>query len=204
MTRVPDPPHPAAGDVNGPTRRTLLERVRDPRDDEAWERFHAVYAPLILRWALLRGLGEADAEEVRDQCLIKIARRLPDFEYDPRKGRFKAWLHRIARDEVVDHLRRRRPQQADTHALGELQARDASPPEAWEEEWRRHHLRYGLEQAARRLPAKDYEAFRMLLLEDATVPEVCERMSWNANQVYKAKSRALRQVRKVLADLGIE
>jgi len=186
------------------TRRTLLERVRDPRDEEAWERFHSVYAPLLYRYATLRGLGPDDAEEIRDQCLGKLARRLPDFEYDPKKGRFKAWLQRITRDEIVDHLRRRRPQQADTNALAELHTREPAPPEAWEEEWRRHHLRYGLEHAGRKLAPRDHEAFRMLLLEGASVPEVCERLGMNANQVYKAKSRALLQVRKVLENLGVE
>ena len=186
------------------TRRTLLERVRDPEDEEAWSLFHELYAPLLYRYALGRGLDATDAEEIRDQCLSKIAQRLGSFEYDPDKGKFKAWLHQMARGEVIDHLRRRRPQQVDTQTLGQMQARELSPPEAWEEEWRRQHLFFGLEKAGRRLPEKTFQAFRMLLVENASVPEVCERLGMNPNQVYKAKGRVLQEVRVVLGEMGVD
>lgn len=182
------------------TRRTLLDRVRDPRDDEAWERFHALYAPLLYGYARARGVAHADAEEVRDQCLGEVARRMRTFEYDPRRGRFKSFLYRLARDEVVDLLRARREEHADTRTLESIETSEATPDETWERQWRESHLRWCLDRASDAVNERNYRAVR-LLLDGATVPDVCARLGMNANQVYKAKMRVLRRVREILASV---
>ncbi|MEM7309870.1 MAG: sigma-70 family RNA polymerase sigma factor [Planctomycetota bacterium] len=184
------------------TSRTLLARVRDSSDAEAWERFFELYAPLLERYARARGLGPVDAEEVRDQCLELVVRRMPTFDYDPGRGRFQRWLAALARGKVVDHLRRRREQQPDTQAFGSLEAPDPGPDELWEESWRREHLRYCLEEARRKESERTFRVFELLLFEGRSAAEVAERTGWTPNQVYKAKHRVLRRVRAALERLG--
>ena len=84
------------------TRQTLLHRVRDPSDREAWEQFFELYSPLLEGYARAHGLGKDDAEEVRDQCLEVLAKKLPTFEYERARGSFSSWLHRIAHGKVID------------------------------------------------------------------------------------------------------
>ena len=186
------------------TSRTLLERVRDPSDREAWERFFGLYAPLLERYARTHGLAASDAEEVRDQCLEVLTRRMPEFRYETARGGFQRWLHTIARGKVVDHLRRPRPGGAATAELGALAGSDPTPDEAWERHWRSEHLRWALEQVRGRETERAFRVFEMTALDEVPVPEVCARLGLNANQVYKARSRVLARVREVLERVGIE
>lgn len=179
------------------TRKSLLGRVRDREDSAAWTEFHAIYAPLLYRYARGRGLSESDAEEIRDQVLEVVVRRMPEFEYDRKRGRFKAWLYRIASGRIVDAHRRRRELHAESGELREIADPAPRPDEIWEREWRAGHLRAAIERARHRAAARDGAIFD-LLLQECPVPEVCERLGVNANQVYKAKSRMLRAVRDAL------
>ncbi len=179
------------------TRKTLLGRVRDHDDSAAWSEFHAIYAPLLYRYARGRGLAESDAEEIRDQVLEVVVRRMPEFEYDRKRGRFKAWLYRIASGRIVDAHRRRRELRADSGELREIADPAPRPDEVWEREWRAGHLRAAIECARRRAGGRDAEIFD-LLLQERPVSEVCALVGVNANQVYKAKARVLRAVRDAM------
>lgn len=184
------------------TSRTLLQRVRDPGDAEAWRRFFELYAPLLEGFARAHGLGAADAEEVRDQCLAVVSRRMHGFDYQRARGGFKRWLYTIARGKVVDHLRRVRAARPEASALLALADPGPGPDELWERTWRHEHLRFCLEEARRSVPPRSFEVFELLTVEGLEVAEVCARTGLNANQVYKAKGLVLRRVREVLARLG--
>lgn len=183
------------------TRTTLLLRVKDRNDVTAWSEFHELYPPLLYRYARGRGLSRDDAEEVRDQCIEIIVRKIASFEYDKQKGGFRNWLYRIANGKVIDLLRRRREKVADGRDLQELVDPGLPPDEFWQQHWKNEHLRYCVEQVRERVSANNYQAFCMLLYEECSVADVCGRLGMNANQVYKAKSRVLRLVRGVLSEL---
>lgn len=184
------------------TRATLIERVRDPRDAAAWEEFFALYAPLLEGYARAFGLSAADAEDIRDQCLAQVVQRLETFHYDRAKGSFKGWLHRIARDKVVDGLRRPRAQRPETAAYLAVPDSADGPDEAWEREWRAEHLRFALDEVRR--GEEDERLLDLILDEDLSAAEIGERTGLNANQVYKARSRIVQAVRAVLRRLGEE
>ena len=186
------------------TSRTLLERVRDTSDGDAWERFYSLYAPLLERFASTHGLSRQDAEDVRDDSLALVVSKLPTFGYDPSRGGFRGWLFRIARGKVIDCKRRRHERRADSVELLLVSDPAESPSETWERLWREEHLRFALRKLSERVSERTYQTFALLLLEDITVAEVCERMGMNSNQVYKAKARALASVREILARLGVE
>jgi hypothetical protein len=47
-----------------PTRASLLVRLRDPHNAEAWEQFVQLYAPLVYQFARRKGLQDADAADL--------------------------------------------------------------------------------------------------------------------------------------------
>ena len=153
-----------------PTRASLLLRIKDLHDRDAWRDFHGLYAPLIYHYARKRGLRREDAEEVRDQCFEVITRHIGGFAYDRTKGGFKNWLRRIAENKALDLLRKRREPQADSQVLRAALGRDPSPADVWEQQWSREHLRFCLEQIRGMVPADQYEAFRMLLFDQSLLP----------------------------------
>jgi RNA polymerase sigma-70 factor (ECF subfamily) len=184
------------------TRATLLERVRDPRDREAWDEFFALYAPLLEGYARASGLPRSDAEEVRDQCLEVLTRKLPDFEYARSRGSFQAWLQRLARGKVIDLLRARRSRPRESVVLEQLDAPEPAPPELWEREWRAEHLRYALALVRRDEPEERFRAFELLLVDQLSVAEVAARTGLRPAQIYKLKAALLRKVRAALERLG--
>jgi RNA polymerase sigma factor (sigma-70 family) len=182
-----------------PTRTSLLLRVKDPRDGAAWREFHDLYAPLLYVYSRDRGLSHDDAEEVRSTCYEALVRQLPGFVYDRARGGFKAWLRTLVQRRVADLLRGRRGVRADSGELARLADPAPGPDELWEQAWRRRHLQYCVDKVRAVVPDTAYAVFRMLVDEDRTVPEVCERLGLNANQVYKAKSRVLAAIREEMA-----
>ncbi len=86
------------------TRITLLQKLKDRRDDEAWNDFYSYYAPYIkslIRRFLSR---EEDVEDCSQIILVSIWQSLPTFNYDPGKGRFRSWLITISRNKVNSYL----------------------------------------------------------------------------------------------------
>jgi RNA polymerase sigma-70 factor (ECF subfamily) len=186
------------------TRQTLLHRVRDPADREAWEEFFELYSPLLEGYARAHGLARDDAEEVRDQCLEVLARKLPTFEYERARGSFSAWLHRIAHAKVIDLVRARKVRARESVELVSLPAAGAELDERWERQWRAEHLRYALARVQREEPDERFRVFELLLVDELSVPEVCARTGLRVTQVYKIKAGVLKRVRAVLERLGTQ
>lgn len=186
------------------TRATLLLRIKNPRDTQAWAEFHDLYAPLLYRYARARGLSHEDAEDVRATCYETIVRQIRQFDYQKEKGGFKAWLRTFVSRRVVDLFRKHREPLANSHELGELPARDGAADDLWEEQWRQQHLCYCVEQVSKEVSEATFQAFQMLVRERLSVEEVCQRLGLNANQVYKAKARVLELVKVKMASIYSE
>src|SRR5262245_43592250 len=107
-----------------PTRRTLLSRLRNLDDDESWRGFFDLYWRLLYNFARKSGLDDSAAQEVVQDTVVSIARKMPEFRYDPARGSFRQWLLCITRRRITDHLRRhyRQPPKADVapEALDEI------------------------------------------------------------------------------------
>jgi len=183
------------------TRASLLLRIKDRSDAEAWKDFQELYAPLLYRYARARGLSREDAEDVRDECMATVARKIAAFEYDKAKGGFKNWLYCIASGKVIDLLRQRREMHADSGQIAALVDPGPTPDEAWDANWRKVHLTYCVEQVRSHVSERNHEAFRLLSYEECSVEEVCARLDMTPEQVYQAKSRVLRRVRQLLLEL---
>ncbi|HTD66606.1 MAG TPA: sigma-70 family RNA polymerase sigma factor, partial [Candidatus Limnocylindria bacterium] len=89
-----------------PTRKSLLSRLRDLDDAMSWRAFFDTYWRLIYNVARKSGLSDDDAQDVVQETVIAVARKMPEFRYDPAKGSFKLWLLLITRRRIHDHLRK--------------------------------------------------------------------------------------------------
>jgi RNA polymerase sigma-70 factor (ECF subfamily) len=91
------------------TRQSLLLRVRDQADQDAWAEFDRLYRQLIIAVARKRGLQAEDADNLAQDVLFKVTKAMPRFEYDPKgKGRFRSWLFTITYREIVSHQRKQK------------------------------------------------------------------------------------------------
>ena len=89
------------------TRPSLLKRLQSGDDAESWREFYRIYGGLIRYFATKAGLSADEAEEVVQETAIGVARRLPEFVYDPEKCRFKTWLLNLTRWRIQNQIRKR-------------------------------------------------------------------------------------------------
>ncbi len=84
------------------TRISLLLRIKDLKDADAWAEFDAIYRPILSRFAAARGLQEADVDDVVQHCMTAIHAHIKAFEYD-RQAPLDAEV--VHRREVADYVR---------------------------------------------------------------------------------------------------
>jgi RNA polymerase sigma-70 factor (ECF subfamily) len=208
---------PAAVDYDSvPTRSSLLSRLRDAGDEVSWRTFFETYWRLIYNVARKSGLTDPDAQDVVQETVIAVAKKMPDFRYDPAKGSFKQWLLLITRRRIQDHLRRvyrslpqaqQNPEEA-ARSLENLEAvsltPDAQIDAAWEQEWRENFFQAALARVRQRANPKHYQAFDYCVLQNVRPAEVARMLGLSAAQVYLAKHRISRAVKRAVAEVEAE
>src|SRR3954466_12382980 len=89
------------------TRASLLVRLRDGADADAWREFAHLYAPVIYGFARKRGLQDADAADLMQEVLRAVSSAMHRLEYDPVRGTFRGWLFTVTRNKVFNFLESR-------------------------------------------------------------------------------------------------
>jgi RNA polymerase sigma-70 factor (ECF subfamily) len=184
------------------TRPSLLVRLRDPRDEQAWIEFQEIYAPLIRRLALGRGLQEADAADLTQEVFHAVSRAIERWDPDPARGSFRGWLSRIARNLIVNLLvaQRRHPRgtgDSDVQALIEQQpAPDDEEFSRFEREYRRRLLAWASARIRGEFRPATWDAFWWTGVEGQAPKSVAERLGMTVGAVYIARSRVMARLKR--------
>ncbi len=188
-----------ADGASGPvTRPTLLERIRDKHDNEAWQTFVDIYGPLIYSHARRQGLQDADAAEVTQEVLLRVSRSIQQFEYDKARGRFRDWLGTVTHNRIRSLLLKNA---GAVRAAGDTDATEALHAVAsvehdteWTAEFNRHLLQAALLRCRPHFEEQVWRAFELVWLEDRPAAEVARSLGQKINWVYLAKSRVLKRL----------
>lgn len=98
---------PSTPDEWLPTRTSLLRRLKRWEDQESWRDFFDTYWRLIYSAAVKAGLNDAEAQDVVQDTVIAVAKKMEDFKYDPAVDSFKGWLLYLTRKRIALHYRKR-------------------------------------------------------------------------------------------------
>jgi RNA polymerase sigma-70 factor (ECF subfamily) len=127
---------------------------------------------------------------------------MPGFKYDPAIGSFKGWLQQITRRRVVDHLRKRRPEEQPARDGGSVDPMEEFPDittpgfdELWEAEWQEHLLRTAMARVKRKTHPKQLQMFNLYVTQHWPMKAVMDTLGVNAAQVYMAKMRVSRLIK---------
>lgn len=191
------------------TRASLLIRLRrEPADQRAWDEFAERYGRLIRAWCQQWGLQAADADDVTQNVLLKLAQHLRVFRYDP-SLRFRGYLRTTAQNACKDYLAGRRR----AVAAGADSAADAvleSAP-AREDLAARLEAAFDLEQleiaqgrVRGRVEPHTWEAFRLTAIEGLSGADASTRLGIRVGTVFKAKSKVQQMLREELRRLEKE
>jgi len=192
-----------------PTRRSLLNRLRDWEDQASWRDFFNTYWKFIYGVAVRSGLSDHEAEDVVQETVLSVAKKMPEYVYDPARCSFKGWLMHVTRLRILDQLRRRQPafQQAPARdrdsnrtatveriadPAGSLAQQDA----AWDEEWERNLVDAAMERVKLRVKAEHYQIFHLSAVKGLKTGEVARMLQVSAGQVYLVRHRLGKEVKR--------
>src|SRR5437763_6221235 len=188
------------------TRVTLVGRLRrDPTDQAVWEEFVEHYGPRIYGWCRKWSLQEADAQDVTQNVLLKLAQKLREFSYDPSRS-FRAWLKTLTHHAWSDFLEsQQRPGlgSGDSRVAGMLHsvaARDDLVKHL-EAEFDREILEEAMGRVRLRVAPQTWSAFALTALEGLSGAEAAERIPMQVAQVFVAKRRVQKMLQEEIAKL---
>lgn len=201
-------------DVNEliPTRLSLLSRLKDWNDQESWKVFFDTYWKLIYNAAMRAGLTDAEAQDVVQETVISVVKKMPGFSYDAAKGSFKGWLLQLTKWRVADELRKRQkgiehrgyesPTSTGTDAMEHLADPSGLKVEAaWDEEWEKNLWDAAIERVKRKVDGKQFQVFDLYVCKRWPVTKVARALKVNPGRVYLTKHRISRLVKQEVAYL---
>jgi RNA polymerase sigma factor (sigma-70 family) len=182
------------------TSLSLLDRVRDPANGDAWARLTRVYTGLLKAWFAAAGLQPADRDDLTQEALAIVLRRVRDFEHRGRPGAFRAWLRGIASNLLREHWRARPAAQADS-VLVELADPGSELSRSWDADHEQHVLAGLFDVIQSEFTVSTWQAFRRTGFEGEPARQVAEELGLSVNAVLIAKSRVLARLRELAAGL---
>lgn len=188
-----------------PTRHSLIERLRNLDDQASWRDFFDTYWKLIYGAAIRAGLTDQAAEDVVQETVIGVARKMESFRYDPAVCSFKGWLMHVTRCRIADQFRRRRPQNvplassgADTTTEPALNVRDPSADvleDIWDEEWQKNLVDVAMERVRRGANPEHYQIFHLHAVKGLGVRDVAKLTGASLAKVYVSYHRIAKLVK---------
>jgi len=198
------------------TRRTLLSRLRNLDDQESWRTFFDLYWRLLYNVARKSGLDDPGAQEIVQDTVIAVARKMPEFRYDPARGTCRQWLLRITRRRIIDHRRRvyRQPpkaevapeslDEAEEHASAITDQSASAIDAAWNEEWEKSTFDAALARVRTAINPRHFQVFDYCVLKEWPASKVAATLGLNAAQVYLAKHRVAQAMKRAVRRINAE
>lgn len=189
------------------TRGTLLMRVRDPRDRDAWDLFVEIYLPMVHRYCRRQGLQDADATDVAQDVMAGVSRAIRRLDYQPARGRFRDWLFVVTRNQLRKFFRRNQRRDRGTGRTTVHQALadhpDGKETTDWHQECRRRLFEWAAARARVEFTDGTWRAFVMTAVEGKAPMDVGEALGMTPGAIYTARSRVLARLKELIAeDLG--
>jgi RNA polymerase sigma-70 factor (ECF subfamily) len=188
------------------TGTTLQVLLHDPTNPAAWKGFVERYVPKIYSWCRKWRLQEADAENVTQEVLTRLAQKLHHFPYDSGKGTFRGWLKTLthhAWHDYREHQQRAGAGSGDTGVLQWLQTVEARDDlvkelkEAYERElWEAAQARVQLEVSRR-----DWQIFTDLVKDGRKGTVVAAEHRLTVAAVYMVRSRVQQKLKAAVQQL---
>ena len=185
------------------TRQSLIVRLKDRDDQEAWGEFLEIYRPLVYRLAVAKGLQHADAEDVAQQVFGSVAQAVTRWQPDEGRARFRTWLTTIAHNTIINALTRR----PSDRASGDTAERDwlaaYAPDDAASQillmESRREIFQWAARRVRGEFEPRTWDAFWLTAVEGREVEDVAALIDKKPGAIYAARSRVMRRLKEMVA-----
>jgi RNA polymerase sigma-70 factor, ECF subfamily len=187
------------------TRHSLLLRLRDRDDQEAWDQFSKLYRPVVYRMAIAFGMQSADAEDLAQQVLAAILHSIERFEPDRTKARFRTWLRTVARRSIINVLTRRVVDAAEGGSSAMMRLTEEADPTDETQTLLLHYRRQIFREAAFQIrdefQAETWTAFWRTVVDSEPIDRVAQELGRSRGNVYTARSRVMARLKQKVQEL---
>jgi len=188
------------------TRASLLLRLRDSQDRDAWAEFVSLYEQTIYRLLRHNGLQDADAREVLQELFLIVNKNIDRFEYDRDKGTFRGWLRRVTRNLVINWLKhrdRRLTPRGGTDMQSMLDLIPADGPEStqFDKEFHRTVFQRAAEKVRSEFHSETWQAFWETGVLGISPADTAKKLGMSVGAVRVAKCRVLARLRSAVTEL---
>ena len=179
------------------TRQSLLQAAREG-ENEAWNRLFCMYKPLIHWWIVSNKISEHDADELAQEVLVVVLRKLTDFEHSGNVGAFRRWLRVITTNQIRAMIRKRRKVTlVDNEVLSEQIVASDELAQLWDLQHDQFVIAGILDWLREIFDAKSIQIFEELVLKGGEPASVAQDFGVSVGSVYSIKSRILRKFRQI-------
>jgi RNA polymerase sigma-70 factor, ECF subfamily len=176
-------------------------------DERAFNRFFNEFLPRLYRFVLPRiGADTHSAEEVCQEVLSRAMRQIGGYRGE---ATLFTWLCQMARNEVVDHWRRRKRREAievfvedDPDLASALETIEADPALRPDMQEARGELMRLVQVALDRLPGDYGNALEWKYIDGYSVAEIAERLGQTVIATQSMLARARLAFREAFGELG--
>ncbi len=180
---------------------SLLYRVRNQADTQAWDEFAELYYALVNRWLRGQGVQPQDADDVVQEVMTYVYREIGNFDHNGRTGAFRHWLRQVMVNRLREFWRARRRKRFSGPDLGDLADQLADGRSGVSRVWRAEHDRCVLEHllsaVSGRFQEQSLQAFRGLALEQRPADEVAAELGMSVGAARVAQCRVLQALREI-------
>lgn len=186
------------------TRETLIRRLPNATDVQAWDEFVEIYEPLLFRLGRAKGFQQADAEDFVQEVLSAVAKAVPRWVENDDRGSFRSWLFRIAQNLAINFLTRPKHQRIGSgdsqiaRLLAEQPAASGNSTEIFLVEYRRELFRWAAERVREQVSERQWMAFWLTSVEDRPIADVAQAYHMTAGSIYVARSRITKRIRELV------
>lgn len=188
------------------TSASLLGRLRlCPSDQAAWNDFVSRYGPKIYAWCRRWDLQDADASDVTQNVLVKLAVRMQTFTYDPTLS-FRVWLLTLTRHALSDFLAKRSRKRLETGgtAIEIVLANEYAREDmigAIARQFDEELLATASERVRQRVEPQTWEAFRLTAIEHQSGASAAGQLGMRVGAVFRARSIVQKMLREEVREL---
>lgn len=186
-------------DVSPQTRLTLIEKIKDSADAEAWAEFAAIYNPLIFEICRRKGLQHADATDIAQDVLSQVASAIGSYRHDQSGATFRGWLYCITRNVTVDFFRRRsKDPLATASALPnweQIRVPTAEESREFQLEFRKRMFAVVAGSVQSQVAGKTWSVFWKTEVEGNEIETAAEALGMTIGAAYVARSRVMAKLR---------
>ena len=200
------------GEAYAKTRKSLIAKLDNWEDQQAWDEFYKTYWRLIYAVAVKAGLRSDEAFDCVQETILSIAKQSKKNLYDPAQGSFKTWLMNMTRWRINDQFRKRKKDTAmvtgdwESDRKTDVIDRVEDPngdvlSRLWDVEWKKNVADAALARVKAQVSPKQYQIFDCYVIKQWEAKRVQDHLHVSMAQVYLAKHRVGAVLRRELAKL---